>query len=195
MIARFIVDSRDELQHSALPDKSFNRTVEQWIDRLRWLKTEHLEECYRLAMEAHSTRAPLIPKELLDAWHQLRKQPGFQQPQFQQQKLCEFWCTESGLILVDFDGKIVRQPSSKNEMLYVQACPHHRPQGLTGSGPQYSTFSKVRKYETTDTPSRPQPKAAAAAPEGWKSAGSVADAVAASVIQEDQQEFDDDVPF
>jgi len=195
LIEAFIMDSRDELQLSTLNDEAFTRTVRQWLERLRYIRSEHLNECYRLAMENHSTRAPLIPKELLDAWHQMRKQPGFTQPEFQQQKLCEFWCNTDGLILVDFDGKIVMEPSSKNDMLYVMACPHHRPQGLSVSS-HHSSFPKVRKYLTTDVPSKPQPKAAPLP--DWKSAGETAQAVAAAVtIEEPQQQidYDDEVPF
>jgi hypothetical protein len=193
-VSRYISDSRAEFQLQVLETVAHDAAVDQWLERLRYVPIEQLDECYCKAMENHGRRQPLIPKELLDVWQQIRTQPGFKQSHFDETKLCEFWCSSSGWILVNFDGDVVKEPSAYSEPLYVKPCPHHRPQGLPVN-PQASTFKRIRKLETMDRPSKPTAPQPAAEPTTWKTAAAVAAIVVQSKAEQQEPDDEDDLPF
>src|SRR5687768_16049606 len=103
-ITRYVTDSRAEMQLPIMAERALGATVQQWVDRLRFIPDEVLDQCYQMAMDAHTTRNPLIPKEVQDQWQILRQRGITGRPRINEEKRCEFWCSQDGWIITDAGG-------------------------------------------------------------------------------------------
>jgi hypothetical protein len=158
------------MQLPVLEVRAHNAAVEEWLNRVRFVPVEYLDECYQMAMDAHSTRTPLIPKEILAQWQIMSARPGFRdKPQFEE-KRCPNYCSIAGWIVVNSEG-VMQMDFGTSEYLYVKPCPIHRPQGAK-IDPFAATGARVARLETTDQ--RSVGYNTGLPVEGFRSAGKVA---------------------
>lgn len=178
-MVRYVSDSRAEMQLQPLDPRVLERTVEQWMERIRWIQDEHLDECYQVAMDNHSVRTPLMPKELIDAWTLIRQRPGFSARQQKRERLCQWGCSADGWITVDAGGDALIAMSTdasyqiRKEYLYIKPCPEHRSTGIPGAdhaAPHCSgDWPRVRTRPGAEKP----PTEARGVVAGWQSLGAV----------------------
>lgn len=170
-IEAYVVDSRAELQFGPMNDRALGATTEQWYDRLRFIPDDYLGECYRLAMDNHGTRSPLLPKEIVDQWHVVSARPGFRDKRVAQEKTCPNFCSSAGWYIVDSEG-VMQKDFGSADYLYAKPCPIHRPQGFRRDPHSGEMGPRLTRPETMDQ--RDHPDRPAASVEGWGQAGKVA---------------------
>lgn len=147
-IEGYVVDSRAELQFGSLSDRALGAATEQWYERLRFIPDDYLGECYRLAMDNHATRSPLIPKEIVDQWRIISARPGFRDKPIRQEKTCPHFCSSAGWIIVNAQDEMQKDFGSKDYQ-YAKPCPIHRPQGVR-LDPHSPMGPRLVRPETTD---------------------------------------------
>jgi hypothetical protein len=125
-LMRLISESRYELQLSALGNRELEATMKAWIRRLSAIPDEHLQRCFVLTLERHTTRSAIIPAQLLDTWAQLREELDAIARQHGEREPCDYACSFEGWITVDAQGRIW---TGGEGMTFSKACPIHRPQG------------------------------------------------------------------
>lgn len=170
------------MQFGPLEAGLHSQAVHEWLERTRYIAEDHLDECYRMAMDAHATRSPLIPRELNEQWGILR-QRGVGKPQAHEEKRCRFWCSADGWIVVDAAGELVKEGTKKPEYTYAKPCPDHRPKGVK-LDPQLSSLPRPRFTPTMFVSGRKDRPGGA---EGFKQMVEVATAIV--------EQFDDEPPF
>lgn len=148
-ITRYITDSRAEMQLPPMAERALGATTQQWLDRLRWIPDEYLDQCYQMAMDSHSARVALMPKELQQQWQIISARPGFRDKQQPAEKHCPIYhCSIAGWTIVNSEGE-TQDDFGTADYLYAKPCPIHRPQGMKVD-PFAATGARVAKPETTD---------------------------------------------
>lgn len=174
-MSRYISDSRAELQFGPLEVRLHDSAVRQWLERVRFIPDDYLDECYQMAMDNHGTRSPLMPKELYDQWQILRQRGVTGRPRVDEEKRCEFWCSQDGWIITDAGGVVQIGYPKKVEYLYAKPCPVHRPNGFKRNDQAApwcaGDWPRVRAIESLHVP---VVKSGAPVVEDWSNAGSVA---------------------
>lgn len=182
-LVRFITGSRAELQYGLIEVKALDMIVDQWLTRLRSIPDEHLDACYQSAMDSHSTRSPLLPKELLAAWATVRQGPTFRSKGEHRERTCKWGCSAEGWITVNAAGDVLvgmsaeDQFQGRKEYLYVRPCPEHRPQGIPKADAAPHCNGEWPRLRGRPTSFVPEQKPVRVKVEGWKTPEEVAEKI------------------
>lgn len=128
-VARYIKDSRTEMQLEMLDVRVLPATVRQWLERIHMIPDAWLDRCYQVAMDNHTKREALMAVEMVNAWKIIQGEVALLDANERveiAQKLCRYRCSETGFYIAEGDGS-TDNPAG---FTYARCCPIHRPQGV-----------------------------------------------------------------